>query len=83
MRGEERDNIVQHFIQIKEKVKSEENSVLPALKEIEMKIKELEEERKKEKGSILDYIDELKAIVINTPIDIKEVKKERWYKKWI
>ena len=83
MRGDERDNIVQHFIQIKEKVKSEENSMLPALKEIEMKIKELEEERKKEKRSILDYIDELKAIVINTPIDIKEVKKERWYKKWI
>ena len=83
MRGDERDNIVQHFILIKEKVKSAEKSMMPALKEIEMKIKELKEERESEKKAIIDYIDELKAIVINTPIERKEEKKERWYKKWI
>ena len=65
--------MVQYLIQIREKVKSEENN--PLVKEIAMKISSLEEERRNEKVALIDFIDNYKTIIINMPVEEKREPK--------
>ena len=81
MKMEERDEVVQYLIQIKEKIRNEKNSILPVLKEIEIKIKRLEEERDKEVKEMLDFIDEYKTMMINVPVEKENERREGLFKR--
>lgn len=81
MKTEERDEIIQYLIQIKEKIKREKNSLMPELKEIMIKIKRLEDEKDEEVKEILDFIDEYKTIMINIPVEKEKEKKEGLFRR--
>ena len=82
MKIEERDEMVQYLIRIREKVKSDENSILPLLKELAMKMSGLEEERKQEKIDLLDFIDNYKTLLINMPVEERRIEKvKRWWQR--
>ena len=82
MKIEERDEMIQYFIRIREKVKSDEGSILPLLKELAAKISGLEEERKQEKIDLLDFIDNYKTLIINMPVEERRIEKaKRWWQR--
>ena len=81
MKSIERDEIVQYFIQIREKIKGDSNTILPLLKEIEAKVSALEKQRESEKQDLIDYIDNYKSILINMPVEIEKVKKRSFWER--
>ena len=84
MRVEERDEIVQYIIRIREKIKAfemESVNLRGEMAKMEMKISEGVNELEMKKKDILDTIDNYKVILINMPVEEPKIIKKRWWQR--
>ena len=84
MKVEERDEIVQYMIRIREKIKAfemESVNLRGEMAKMEMKISEGVNELEMKKKDILDTIDNYKVILINMPVEEPKIIKTHWWQR--
>ena len=84
MKAEERDDIIQYMIRIREKIKAfkmESIDLRGEMAKMEMKISEGVNELDMKKKDILDTIDNYKVILINMPVEEPKIIKKRWWQR--